>query len=254
MTEQVSTGRCDSPLLQAFVDNRLILVKIAARITGCRSRAEDVVQDAYFRLQSAPTITSSFKAQLSYLFQIVRNLAIDHYRKQALELKYSGTEEEGLNVVIHGASPETSHINFSTLEHIADALKKGAKLLSGGKVIDGNFFEPTILVDVPKDAAVAKEETFGPLAPLFRFKDEAEVIAMSNDTEFGLASYFYARDLGRVFRVAEALEYGMVGVNTGLISNEVAPFGGIKASGLGREGSKYGIEDYLEIKYLCLGI
>jgi RNA polymerase sigma-70 factor (ECF subfamily) len=121
MMEPVSTGRCDSPLLQAFVDNRLILVKIAARITGCRSRAEDVVQDAYFRLQSAPTITSSFKAQLSYLFQIVRNLAIDHYRKQALELKYSGTEEEGLNVVIHGASPETSHINFNTLENIADA-------------------------------------------------------------------------------------------------------------------------------------
>ncbi|MCL9801582.1 RNA polymerase factor sigma-70 [Pseudomonas sp. rhizo66] len=122
MTEQVSTSRCDSPLLQAFVDNRLILVKIAARITGCRSRAEDVVQDAFFRLQSAPPITSSIKAQLSYLFQIVRNLAIDHYRKQALEQKYSGPEEEGLNVVIQGASPETSHINFSTLENIADAL------------------------------------------------------------------------------------------------------------------------------------
>src|SRR5476651_2010039 len=139
-------------------------------------------------------------------------------------------------------------------EHIADAISKGATVLAGGKVMEGNFFEPTILVNVPKNAAVAKEETFGPLAPLFRFKDEAEVIAMSNDTEFGLASYFYARDLGRVFRVAEALEYGMVGVNTGLISNEVAPFGGIKASGLGREGSKYGIEDYLEIKYLSLGI
>jgi len=139
-------------------------------------------------------------------------------------------------------------------EHIEDAVSKGAKVLSGGKLIEGNFFEPTILVDVPKTAAVAKEETFGPLAPLFRFKDEAEVIAMSNDTEFGLASYFYARDMSRVFRVAEALEYGMVGINTGLISNEVAPFGGIKASGLGREGSKYGIEDYLEIKYLCLSL
>ena len=139
-------------------------------------------------------------------------------------------------------------------EHIEDAVGKGAKVLSGGKLIEGNFFEPTILVDVPKTAAVAKEETFGPLAPLFRFKDEAEVIAMSNDTEFGLASYFYARDMSRVFRVAEALEYGMVGINTGLISNEVAPFGGIKASGLGREGSKYGIEDYLEIKYLCISV
>ncbi|MGE8178244.1 RNA polymerase factor sigma-70 [Pseudomonas fluorescens] len=122
MTEPVTTSRCDSPLLQAFVNNRLILVKIAARITGCRSRAEDVVQDAFFRLQSAPQITSSFKAQLGYLFQIVRNLAIDHYRRQALEQKYSGTEEEGLNVVIHDASPESSHINFSILENIADAL------------------------------------------------------------------------------------------------------------------------------------
>ncbi|SHM36137.1 NADP-dependent succinate-semialdehyde dehydrogenase [Phytopseudomonas punonensis] len=141
-------------------------------------------------------------------------------------------------------------------EHIQDAVSKGAKILTGGKAhaLGGTFFEPTILADVPKDALVSKDETFGPLAPLFRFKDEAEVIAMANDTEFGLASYFYARDLSRVFRVAEALEYGMVGINTGLISNEVAPFGGIKASGLGREGSKYGIEDYLEIKYLCLSI
>ena len=141
-------------------------------------------------------------------------------------------------------------------EHIADAVGKGAKVVAGGKphALGGTFFEPTILVDVPKNALVSKDETFGPLAPLFRFKDEAEVIAMSNDTEFGLAAYFYARDLGRVFRVAEALEYGIVGINTGIISNEVAPFGGIKASGLGREGSKYGIEDYLEIKYLCIGV
>ncbi|RRW40660.1 NADP-dependent succinate-semialdehyde dehydrogenase I [Pseudomonas luteola] len=139
-------------------------------------------------------------------------------------------------------------------EHIADALSKGAQVLVGGSSIKGNFFEPTVLVNVPNTAAVAREETFGPLAPLFRFKDEAEVVAMSNDTEFGLASYFYTRDVRRVFRVAEALEYGMVGINTGLISNEVAPFGGIKASGLGREGSKYGIEDYLEIKYLCMGL
>ncbi|MBI3906355.1 MAG: aldehyde dehydrogenase family protein, partial [Pseudomonas fluorescens] len=141
-------------------------------------------------------------------------------------------------------------------EHIDDAVSKGARVVAGGKphALGGTFFEPTVLVDVPRNAAVAKEETFGPLAPLFRFKDEAEVIAMANDTEFGLASYFYARDLSRVFRVGEALEYGIVGVNTGIISNEVAPFGGIKASGLGREGSKYGIEDYLEIKYLCIGI
>ncbi len=141
-------------------------------------------------------------------------------------------------------------------EHIADAVAKGARVVTGGSLhkLGGNFFQPTILVDVPGDAKVAKEETFGPLAPLFRFNDEADVIAMANDTEFGLAAYFYARDLSRVFRVGEALEYGIVGINTGIISNEVAPFGGIKASGLGREGSKYGIEDYLEIKYMCIGL
>ncbi|KAF4558720.1 NADP-dependent succinate-semialdehyde dehydrogenase [Pseudomonas sp. CES] len=139
-------------------------------------------------------------------------------------------------------------------EHIEDAVAKGAQVVAGGKSLGGNFFEPTILVNVPTSAKVTKEETFGPLAPIYRFKDEAEVIAQSNDTEFGLAAYFYAKDLGRVFRVGEALEYGIVGINTGIISTEVAPFGGIKASGIGREGSKYGIEDYLEIKYLCMGI
>ncbi|MEF3097890.1 NADP-dependent succinate-semialdehyde dehydrogenase [Raoultella terrigena] len=141
-------------------------------------------------------------------------------------------------------------------EHIADALAKGARIMTGGKVheLGGNFFQPTIVLDVPDSAKVAKEETFGPLAPLFRFKDEADVIRQANDTEFGLAAYFYARDLSRVFRVGEALEYGIVGINTGLISNEVAPFGGVKASGLGREGSKYGIDDYLEIKYMCIGL
>ena len=140
--------------------------------------------------------------------------------------------------------------------HLADALEKGAKVLQGGKAhaLGGHFFEPTVITGVTVDMRVAREETFGPLAPLFRFSDEAEVVRQANDTEFGLAGYFYTRDLGRTFRVAEALEYGMVGINTGLISNEVAPFGGIKASGLGREGSKYGIEDYLEIKYLCLSV
>ncbi|MBG0841770.1 NADP-dependent succinate-semialdehyde dehydrogenase [Ectopseudomonas toyotomiensis] len=139
--------------------------------------------------------------------------------------------------------------------HLADALEKGAKVLQGGKAhaLGGNFFEPTVIAGVTADMRVAREETFGPLAPLFRFSDEAEVVSQANDTEFGLAGYFYTRDLGRTFRVAEALEYGMVGINTGLISNEVAPFGGMKASGLGREGSKYGLDEYLEIKYLCLG-
>ncbi|MDV5139297.1 MULTISPECIES: NADP-dependent succinate-semialdehyde dehydrogenase [Yersiniaceae] len=138
--------------------------------------------------------------------------------------------------------------------HINDAVGKGAQILTGGKPLTGNFFAPTILVNVPHTAQVVKEETFGPLAPLIRFTDEKEVVAQANDTEFGLASYFYTRDVSRIFRVGEALEYGMVGVNTGLITTEVAPFGGIKASGLGREGSKYGIDDYLEIKYLCLSV
>ncbi|TVP89467.1 MAG: NADP-dependent succinate-semialdehyde dehydrogenase I [Pseudomonadaceae bacterium] len=140
-------------------------------------------------------------------------------------------------------------------QHLQDASNKGAKLLLGGKPhsLGGNFFEPTVISEVNASMQVAREETFGPLAPLFRFQDEADVIAQANDTEFGLAAYFYANNLNRVFRVAEALEYGMVGINTGLISTEVAPFGGMKSSGLGREGSKYGIDEYVEIKYLCLG-
>lgn len=141
-------------------------------------------------------------------------------------------------------------------DHVADAIKRGASVLAGGKrhTLGGSFYQPTILVDVPRKAKVFREETFGPVAPLFRFSTEAQAIEMANDTEFGLASYFYSRDIGRIMRVAEALECGIVGINEGLISTEVAPFGGVKSSGLGREGSKYGIEDYLEIKYLCLGV
>ncbi|TNC74916.1 NAD-dependent succinate-semialdehyde dehydrogenase [Rubellimicrobium roseum] len=138
-------------------------------------------------------------------------------------------------------------------EHIEDAVAKGAKVLTGGHghPLGGQFFEPTIVTGATPEMLVAKEETFGPFAPLFRFEDEADVIAQANDTIFGLACYFYARDLSRVIRVQEALEYGMVGVNTGIISTEVAPFGGVKQSGLGREGSRHGIEDYLEMKYIC---
>ena len=140
-------------------------------------------------------------------------------------------------------------------EHIADAVAKGARIILGGHrhELGGTFYQPTILADVTNEMAVANEETFGPLAPLFRFSTDDEAVAMANDTEFGLASYFYSRDIGRVWRVAEALEYGIVGINTGIISTEVAPFGGVKESGSGREGSKYGIEDYLEVKYLCMG-
>ena len=140
-------------------------------------------------------------------------------------------------------------------EHIADAVAKGGKIALGGKrhALGGTFFEPTVLTDVTPDMLVAREETFGPVAPLFRFETEEDAIRMANDTEFGLASYFYTRDLARIWRVAEGLEYGIVGVNTGLISTEVAPFGGVKESGIGREGSKYGIDDYTELKYLCIG-
>jgi len=140
-------------------------------------------------------------------------------------------------------------------EHIADALKRGAKVVTGGKrhSLGGTFFQPTVLAEVPTDAVIFREETFGPVAPLFRFKTEEEAIRLANDTEFGLAAYFYARDIGRIFRVGEALEYGLIGINEGVISTAEAPFGGMKQSGLGREGSKYGIDEYLEIKYLAVG-
>ena len=141
-------------------------------------------------------------------------------------------------------------------EHIEDALKKGGKVLIGGKPHSKgmSFFEPTILTDVTQDMAVAREETFGPLAPLFKFHTQEEVIAMANNTEYGLAAYIYTKNMARLWEVGEELEYGIVGINTGIISTEVAPFGGVKQSGLGREGSKYGIEDYLEIKYICLNL
>ncbi|MCX7898141.1 MAG: NAD-dependent succinate-semialdehyde dehydrogenase [Rhodocyclaceae bacterium] len=140
--------------------------------------------------------------------------------------------------------------------HVADAVAKGARVLAGGKrhSLGGTFYEPTVLADVTPEMLCCREETFGPVAPLLKFKDEAEAVRLANATDYGLAGYFYARDLARVFRVAEALEYGMIGVNVGLIANEMAPFGGVKQSGIGREGSKYGIEEFLEIKYLCLGL
>jgi succinate-semialdehyde dehydrogenase/glutarate-semialdehyde dehydrogenase len=160
---------------------------------------------------------------------------------------------------LEGESQQGPLINIAAVDkverHIADAREKGAKVLVGGKrhKLGGTFFEPTVLTDVTPAMLVAREETFGPVAPLFRFDTEAEAVRLANETEFGLAAYFYTRDIGRVWRVAEALEYGIVGINEGIISTEVAPFGGVKESGIGREGSKYGIEDYLEIKYLCMG-
>jgi succinate-semialdehyde dehydrogenase / glutarate-semialdehyde dehydrogenase len=166
------------------------------------------------------------------------------------KLKVGGGLAEGVTQgpLINGEAVEKVE------SHIADALAKGARVLVGGKrhALGGTFFEPTVLADVAPGSIVAREETFGPLAPVFRFRDEAEVIHLANDTQFGLASYFYARDLGRVWRVAEALEYGMVGINSGAISTELAPFGGVKESGLGREGSRHGVEEFVEIKYLMM--
>jgi succinate-semialdehyde dehydrogenase/glutarate-semialdehyde dehydrogenase len=150
-------------------------------------------------------------------------------------------------------------INMEAVEKverlIKDATAKGAKIAAGGKrhALGHTFFEPTVLTEVNTQMAIAQEEIFGPVATLFRFKTEADAIRLANDTEYGLAAYFYARDIGRVWRVAEALEYGIVGINEGIISTEVAPFGGMKESGIGREGSKYGIEDFLEVKYLAMG-
>jgi succinate-semialdehyde dehydrogenase / glutarate-semialdehyde dehydrogenase len=168
---------------------------------------------------------------------------------------------EGLKVG-NGFDPEVTQgplIDYAAVEkveeHIQDAVSRGARVLTGGQrhTLGGTYFQPTVLANVPADATVAREETFGPLAPLFRFETDDEALQLANDTEFGLASYFYSRDIGRVWRVAEGLESGMVGINTGMLSTEVAPFGGVKQSGLGREGSKYGIEEFLEMKYLCFG-
>jgi len=173
------------------------------------------------------------------------------FTEKVKQLKVGNGMEPGVN---QGPLIEDKAI-VKVEQHIADALSKGARLLLGGKrhELGHSFFQPTVLADVTPAMLVSEEETFGPVAPLFRFKTEEEVIALANDTEYGLASYFYSRDIGRVWRVAEQIETGMVGVNTGLISNEIAPFGGVKQSGLGREGSKYGMDDYLVIKYICLG-
>lgn len=185
-----------------------------------------------------------------YVHDSIYDQFIEKFKQAVSNLKIGNGLNAGVTV-----GPLIDHKALEKVkEHIDDAVCKGAKIIAGGKAIKGCFFEPTILANVPVNALVSKEETFGPLAPVFRFKTEKEVIHLANDTEFGLASYFYTNDVSRVTRVSEALEYGIVGINTGLISNEMAPFGGIKASGLGREGSKYGIEDYLEIKYLCLSI
>lgn len=180
----------------------------------------------------------------------VYDMFVDKLAAKVAEMKVGNGAEDG---VVQGPLINVEAVE-KVEEHIEDALSKGGELVAGGKrhAMGGSFFEPTLIRNVTKAMKVAREETFGPVAPVFKFEDEADVIAQANDTEFGLASYFYANNLSRVWRVAEALEYGMVGINTGILSTEVAPFGGVKQSGLGREGSRYGIDDYVEVKYLCM--
>lgn len=185
-----------------------------------------------------------------YVQDGVYDAFVEKLAKKVSEMKIGDGTEDG---VVQGPLINKDAID-KVEKHIADAVKGGAKIVTGGKrhTLGGTFFEPTVLSNVRSDALVANEETFGPLAPVFRFKDEAEVIRLCNASPFGLASYFYSRDMGRIWRVAEALESGMVGVNTGLITTEVAPFGGVKESGLGREGSRHGMEEYVEIKYIMM--
>jgi succinate-semialdehyde dehydrogenase / glutarate-semialdehyde dehydrogenase len=184
-----------------------------------------------------------------YVQEGVYDTFIARLAEKARSIKVGNGFEPGIN-----QGPMIDGNAIAKVEaHISDALAKGARVVVGGARIDDRFFTPTVLADVSSEMLCTKEETFGPLAPVMKFKTEAEAVALANDTEFGLASYFYSRDVGRIFRVGEALEYGMVGINTGMISTAEVPFGGVKQSGLGREGARQGIEDYVEVKYLCLG-
>lgn len=187
-----------------------------------------------------------------YVQSGVYDTFIERLAQRTSELKVGKGSDEGVEV-----GPLISQKAVEKVEsHLQDALNKGGRLITGGKrhALGGTWFEPTVVADVTADMTCAREETFGPLAPVFKFETEAEVIRQANDTEYGLAAYFYAESVSRIWRVSEALEYGMVGINTGLISTAAAPFGGVKSSGIGREGSRYGIDEYTELKYLCLGI
>lgn len=187
-----------------------------------------------------------------YVQSGVYDTFVERLAQRTQALKVGAGSEEGVDI-----GPLISEKAVAKVEeHLQDALAKGGRVLAGGQrhALGGTWFEPTVVAEATADMACAREETFGPLAPVFRFEDEAEVIRLANDTEFGLAAYFYAESVSRIWRVSEALEYGMVGINTGLISTAAAPFGGVKSSGIGREGSRYGIDEYTEMKYLCLGI
>jgi succinate-semialdehyde dehydrogenase/glutarate-semialdehyde dehydrogenase len=174
---------------------------------------------------------------------------VEKFSAKVRTAKVGNGFEEGVN-----QGPLIEEAALQKVErHVQDALAKGARLTVGGKRMSGQFFEPTVMADATADMLCAKEETFGPFAPVFKFSTEQEAIDAANATEFGLASYFYSRDIGRIYRVGEALEYGMVGVNVGILATEHVPFGGVKQSGLGREGSHFGMDDYLEVKYICIG-
>jgi succinate-semialdehyde dehydrogenase/glutarate-semialdehyde dehydrogenase len=184
-----------------------------------------------------------------YVQDGVYDAFVEKFAAKVKLLKVGNGFEDG---VVQGPLIEDAAV-AKVQRHVDDALAKGGKLVAGGHHIKGQFFEPTVVADATADMLCAREETFGPFAPVFRFTHEQEAIDAANNTEFGLASYFYSRDVGRIFRVAEALEYGMVGINAGVIATEHVPFGGVKQSGLGREGSSHGMEEYVEMKYLCLG-
>ena len=207
---------------------------------------EGALQSKYRNAGQTCVCTNRFYAHESIYDEFVQKLAAG-----AAKIRVGDGTESG---VMQGPLIDDQAI-AKVEDHVNDARAKGATVVTGGKLhaLGGHFYEPTVLSNVTADMKIMREETFGPVAAVIKFSTEQEVIAAANDTEFGLASYFYSRDIGRVWRVAEQLEYGMVGINTGMISNEVAPFGGVKQSGLGREGSKYGIDDYLEMKYLCMG-
>ena len=208
------------------------------------SAVEGALASKYRNAGQTCVCTNRFYAQAGIYDAFVEKLAA-----RARDIKVGNGFEPGIH-----QGPLIDDQAIAKVEaHVADALSKGARLVAGGKRLGERFYTPTVLADVTDQMQCAREETFGPLAPVFRFATEAEAIAAANATEFGLASYFYSRDVGRIFRVAEALEYGMVGINTGLISTAEVPFGGVKQSGLGREGARQGIDDYVELKYLCLG-
>ncbi len=184
-----------------------------------------------------------------YVQEGVYDQFVTRFAEKTKSLKVGNGFDDG---VVQGPLIEPSAVE-KVQKHLDDAVAKGARIVAGGQKLDGQFFQPTVVADATTDMLCAREETFGPFAPIFKFKTEQEAIQAANDTEFGLASYFYSRDVGRIFRVAEALEYGLVGINAGVIATEHVPFGGIKQSGLGREGSHHGIDDYVEIKFLCMG-